>query len=146
VEDAVPLTAAEGAESSPMPVSRQYSSIISSLGAPPNRILDRESAARYAARFSRDHTHSATVGIPACTSSTSFAATSISGLHGQGSPLMTIWAAASAGNKFREVARTSENPTSELLAEGLTHLSEAVGELHQELQSIESKVKARSDE
>jgi hypothetical protein len=59
---------------------------------------------------------------------------------------MTIWAAASAGNKFREVARTSENPTSELLAEGLTHLSEAVGELHQELQSIESKVKARSDE
>jgi hypothetical protein len=49
--------------------------------------------------------------------------------------------AASAGNKFREVARTTENPTTKLLAEGLTHLSEAVRELHQEIGSIESKIK-----
>lgn len=52
--------------------------------------------------------------------------------------------AASAGNKFREVARTTENPTTKLLAEGLTHLSEAIRELHQELASIESKVKTLS--
>lgn len=53
--------------------------------------------------------------------------------------------AVSAGNKFREVARTTENPTTTLLAEGLTHLSEAVRLLQQELGSIESKVKALSD-
>jgi hypothetical protein len=41
--------------------------------------------------------------------------------------------AASAGNKFREVARTSDNPTTVMLAEGLTHLSEAVSELQQEM-------------
>lgn len=41
--------------------------------------------------------------------------------------------AASAGNKFREVQRSTRNPTTKLLAEGLTHLSEAVRELHQEL-------------
>ena len=33
--------------------------------------------------------------------------------------------AATAGNKFREVARTTENPTTKLLAEGLTALTEA---------------------
>jgi hypothetical protein len=54
--------------------------------------------------------------------------------------------AVSAGNKFREVARTTENPTTKLLAEGLTHLSEAVRELHQEHGSIETKIKALSDE
>jgi translation initiation factor 2B subunit (eIF-2B alpha/beta/delta family) len=54
--------------------------------------------------------------------------------------------AVSAANKFREVARTTENPTTTLLAEGLTHLSEAIRELHQELASIESKVKVLSDE
>jgi hypothetical protein len=32
----------------------------------------------------------------------------------------------SAGNKFREVARTTENPTTKLLAEGLAHLAEAI--------------------
>jgi hypothetical protein len=37
--------------------------------------------------------------------------------------------AVSAGNKFREVARTTENPTTKMLAEGLTHLAEAVREL-----------------
>jgi hypothetical protein len=54
--------------------------------------------------------------------------------------------AVSAGNKFREVARTTENPTTKLLAEGLTHLSEAVRELHQDLGSVETKIKALSDE
>jgi hypothetical protein len=54
--------------------------------------------------------------------------------------------AASAANKFREVTRTTENPTTKLLAEGLTQLSEAIRELQQELGSIESKVKALSDE
>ncbi|WP_170220010.1 hypothetical protein [Mycolicibacterium hodleri] len=34
--------------------------------------------------------------------------------------------ATSAANKFREVTRTTENPTTKLLAEGLTHLAEAV--------------------
>jgi hypothetical protein len=35
----------------------------------------------------------------------------------------------SAAVKFREVARTTENPTTKLLAEGLTHLAEAIREL-----------------
>lgn len=38
-----------------------------------------------------------------------------------------------ATNKFREVARSTENPTTKLLAEGLTALGEAVRELDQEL-------------
>lgn len=54
--------------------------------------------------------------------------------------------AVSAANKFRETARTTENPTTKLLAEGLTHLSEAVRELQQEMGSIETKLKALSDE
>jgi hypothetical protein len=37
--------------------------------------------------------------------------------------------ATTAGNKFREVSRSSENPTTKLLAEGLTALAEAVREL-----------------
>jgi hypothetical protein len=53
--------------------------------------------------------------------------------------------AVSAANKFREAARTSENPTTKQLAEGLTHLSEAVRGLHQELGSIENKFKDRAD-
>jgi Tfp pilus assembly protein FimV len=55
----------------------------------------------------------------------------------------SAWAV-SAGIKFREVQRTSENPTTVALAEGLTHLSEAVRELHQELESIQDKIKALS--
>jgi hypothetical protein len=54
--------------------------------------------------------------------------------------------AASAGNKFREVSRTTENPTTTLLAEGPTHLSEGVRELQQEMGSIETKLRALSDE
>jgi|GEM_PF-2480350 len=50
--------------------------------------------------------------------------------------------AVSAGNKFREVARTTENLTTKRLAEGLTHLSEAVRELHQEVEHLENRVKA----
>jgi hypothetical protein len=41
--------------------------------------------------------------------------------------------AATAGNKFREVARSTENPTTKLLAEGLTALAEAVRELDAQL-------------
>jgi hypothetical protein len=37
------------------------------------------------------------------------------------------WATA-AGNKFREVARSAEKPTTKLLAEGLTALTEALRE------------------
>jgi translation initiation factor 2B subunit (eIF-2B alpha/beta/delta family) len=54
--------------------------------------------------------------------------------------------AISAANKFREVTRQTESPTTKLLAEGLTHLSEAVRELHQELGAVESRVKALSNE
>jgi hypothetical protein len=50
----------------------------------------------------------------------------------------THWAV-SAANKFREVQRSPENPTTNLLAEGLTYLSEAVRDLHQEVDSLESK-------
>ncbi len=35
--------------------------------------------------------------------------------------------ASTAGNKFREVARTTETSTTKLLAEGLTALTEALG-------------------
>jgi hypothetical protein len=42
--------------------------------------------------------------------------------------------AVSAGNKFREVARQTDNPTTKLLAEGLTHLAEAVRDL--EIKSV----------
>ena len=37
--------------------------------------------------------------------------------------------AISAANKFRQVERTTKNPTTKLLAEGLTHLAEAIREL-----------------
>lgn len=53
--------------------------------------------------------------------------------------------AVSAGTKFLEVARTTENPTTKQLAEGLTHLSEAVRELHQELEFVENKIKDLSE-
>jgi hypothetical protein len=44
--------------------------------------------------------------------------------------------AATAENKFREVSRSTENPTTKLLAEGLTALAEAVRELDQELRNV----------
>jgi hypothetical protein len=40
--------------------------------------------------------------------------------------------ATSAANKFRDVARTTENPNTKLLAEGLTHLAEAIRALEPE--------------
>jgi hypothetical protein len=43
-------------------------------------------------------------------------------------------------------SKDNREPTTKQLAEGLTHLSEAVRELHQELGSIETKIKALSDE
>jgi len=48
--------------------------------------------------------------------------------------------AATAGNKFREVARTTENRTTKLLAEGLTALAEAIRELDDKLESVEQQV------
>jgi hypothetical protein len=53
--------------------------------------------------------------------------------------------AISAANKFREVTRKTENPTTQLLAEGLTSLSEAVRDLHQEIEHVENRVKALSE-
>jgi hypothetical protein len=44
--------------------------------------------------------------------------------------------ASTAANKFREVSRSTENPTTKLLAEGLTALAEAVRELDQELRNV----------
>jgi hypothetical protein len=44
--------------------------------------------------------------------------------------------AATAGNKFRDVTRSTENATTKLLAEGLTALAEAIRELDQELETI----------
>jgi hypothetical protein len=41
--------------------------------------------------------------------------------------------AGTAGNKFRQAARESTNPTTTLLAEGLTALAEAIRDLDQEL-------------
>jgi hypothetical protein len=55
------------------------------------------------------------------------------------------WAISSA-NEFREVQRSTETPTTKLLAKGRTHLSEAVRELHQELGSVQTKIKALSDQ
>jgi len=48
--------------------------------------------------------------------------------------------AVTAGNKFREVARATENPTTKLLAEGLTAVAEAVRDLDHHLDSVEKRV------
>jgi hypothetical protein len=44
--------------------------------------------------------------------------------------------AGTAGNKFRQAAKASNDPTAKLLAEGLTALAEAVRELDQELGNV----------
>lgn len=49
--------------------------------------------------------------------------------------------ATTAGNKFREVARTTDNPTTQLLAEGLTALTEALRELDAKLEKVEQQVR-----
>lgn len=46
-----------------------------------------------------------------------------------------MWAT-SAGNRFREVQRTAENSTTKALAEGLTHLAEAIRALDADLDQI----------
>jgi hypothetical protein len=51
--------------------------------------------------------------------------------------------ALTAGNKFREVARTTENLTTKLLAEGLTALTEALRELDADLQKFEKQVQSK---
>jgi hypothetical protein len=48
--------------------------------------------------------------------------------------------AATAGNKFREVMRSTDNPTTKLLAEGLTALNEALRELDARLETIDRQL------
>jgi uncharacterized protein YukE len=50
--------------------------------------------------------------------------------------------AATAGNKFHEVARTTENATTKLLAEGLTALTEALRELDDKLEKVDQQVRS----
>jgi hypothetical protein len=50
--------------------------------------------------------------------------------------------ATTAGNKFREVARSTENPTTKLLAERLTALTEALRELDDKLEKIDQQVRS----
>lgn len=50
--------------------------------------------------------------------------------------------ASTAGNKFREVARSTDNPTTKLLAEGLTALTEALRELDRQLATVRQKIDA----
>jgi hypothetical protein len=49
--------------------------------------------------------------------------------------------ASTAGNKFREVARTTDNPTTKLLAEGLTALTKALRELDNKLEKVDQSVR-----
>jgi hypothetical protein len=49
--------------------------------------------------------------------------------------------ASTAGNKFREVARTTENQTTKLLAEGLTALTEALRELDDRLEKVDQRLR-----
>jgi hypothetical protein len=52
--------------------------------------------------------------------------------------------AATAGNKFRELARNTENPTTKLLAEGLTALAEAIRELDDKLEKVEQQTRSNA--
>lgn len=57
-------------------------------------------------------------------------------------------AASAAANKFREVGRTTENPTpttTNLLAEGLTSLGEAVRELDAQIESLRRDVTSAAE-
>jgi hypothetical protein len=48
--------------------------------------------------------------------------------------------ATGAENKFRQVARTTENPTTKLLAEGLSALAEAVRQLDHDVEAVRKLV------
>jgi len=50
--------------------------------------------------------------------------------------------AVTAGNKFREAARSTENPTTKLLAEGLTALTEALRELDAKLEKVDQQMRS----
>ncbi len=52
--------------------------------------------------------------------------------------------AVTAGNKFREVVRITENPSTKLLAEGLAALTEALRELDDKLEKVERQVRSGS--
>lgn len=60
-------------------------------------------------------------------------------------PLMSNAApwAVTAGNKFRAVARATENPTTKLLAEGLTALTESLRELDSRVGQIENQIQSQ---
>lgn len=49
--------------------------------------------------------------------------------------------AATAGTKFRGVACITENPTTTLLAEGLTALTEVLRELDDKLEKVERQIR-----
>ncbi|MCP9276922.1 hypothetical protein [Mycolicibacterium arenosum] len=50
--------------------------------------------------------------------------------------------ATGAANKFREAERTTENPTTKQLAEGLIQLCEAVRDLGDEVERAEKRLRA----
>jgi hypothetical protein len=50
--------------------------------------------------------------------------------------------ASTASNKFREVARSTENPATKLLAEGLTAVAEALRELDDAVGKLEQQVRS----
>jgi hypothetical protein len=50
--------------------------------------------------------------------------------------------ATTAGNKFREAARTTDNPTTKLIAEGLTALTEALREIDVKLEKIDHQARS----
>jgi hypothetical protein len=52
--------------------------------------------------------------------------------------------AATASNKFREAARSTDHPTTKLLAEGLTALTEAIRELDAKLKKVDQQVRSSS--
>ena len=52
--------------------------------------------------------------------------------------------AVTAGNKFRQVAGESDNPTTKLLAERLTYLTEVLRELNAEVARLHKQIQALS--
>jgi hypothetical protein len=52
--------------------------------------------------------------------------------------------ASTAANKIPRIARTTENPTTKLLAAGLTALAEALRELDDNMGRLEQQVRSRA--